>query len=399
MNNSSDQPTVAVVEAVRTPIGSFQGMFASLPAHRLGSIAIAEVLRRAEVLPDQVDELVMGQVYTGGCGANPARQASVAAGLPFHVPATTINMLCGSGLKAIACGYQAIQCGLARVVVAGGMESMSNAPYVVPGVRGGLKMGHRQLIDTMIHDALWDPFNDCHMGSTAEHLARKFAVSREDQDRYAMLSQDRYQTALADDRFDRQIVEVAVPGRKGEVTTHRHDEHPRGDLQYDAIAKMKPCFENDGTVTAANASGLNDGAATVLLMSREEVRQRGIQPLAWISGFSNVGLDPMEMGMGPAIAIKKLLEQRVLDLSDIDLLEVNEAFAAQTLAVGKSLAWDIERVNVNGGAIAVGHPLGASGSRVVVTLLHEMRRRECARGIAALCIGGGMGIAMLFEQG
>lgn len=388
---------VAIVAATRTPIGTFQKAFASIPADQLGAITIAEVLRRGGVASSQVDEVLMGQVYSTGSGANPARQAAVRAGLGYAVPATTVNMLCGSGLKAVALAAQAIQSGDAKMIIAGGMESMSNAPYVVPNARTGLRMGHQQIVDTLIHDALWDAFYDCHMGSTAEHLASQFDISRTAQDQFALLSQQRYQAAFEAGSFQQEIVPVSVPQRKGEPVVVSQDEHPRSNTQLEKLSGLQPCFQDGGTVTAANASGLNDGAAALLLVSESEVQQQGLKPLAWIRSFCNVGVDPMEMGMGPAVAITKLLEKESLKLSDIDLLEVNEAFAAQALSVGKFLDWDIDRVNVNGGAIALGHPLGASGARVAVTLLHEMQKRQNRLGIAALCIGGGMGIAMLFE--
>ncbi len=389
---------VAIVAATRTPIGTFQKSLATIPADQLGAITIAEVASRGGVASSQVDEVLMGQVYSTGSGANPARQAAVRAGLGYEVPATTVNMLCGSGLKAVALAAQSIRSGQSQMIIAGGMESMSNAAYVVPNARTGLRMGHQQIVDTLIHDALWDAFYDCHMGCTAEHLAAQFDISREAQDHFAVLSQQRYQAALQAGRFQQEIVPVSVPQRKGDPIMVSQDEHPRSDTQFEKLSGLKPCFQEGGTVTAANASGLNDGAATLLLASESEVRQLGLKPLAWIRSFCNVGLDPMEMGMGPAVAITKLLQKESLKLADIDLLEVNEAFAAQALSVGKSLDWDIERVNVNGGAIALGHPLGASGARVAVTLLHEMRKRQSRLGIAALCIGGGMGIAMLFEN-
>ncbi len=396
MNQPSSR--VAVVAATRTPIGSFLGMFANLSADVLGGIAIAEVVRRSGIEPHQVDEVFMGQVYSAGSGPNPARIAAVQGGVPYAVPATTINMLCGSGLKAVALGAESILAGQSEIIIAGGMESMSNAPYVLPKVRSGLKMGHQQMVDTMIQDALWDSFYDCHMGVTAENLADKFNISREAQDQYALLSQQRYQAAKESGKFKEEIVPVSIPRKKGKEETVMTDEYPRENIQYESIAKLKPCFLKEGTITAANASGINDGAAALLLMSEQQVKKTNAKPLAWIRSFCNVGLDPMEMGMGPADAIKKLLQQESLQLEEIDLLEVNEAFAAQAIAVGKSLEWEIDKVNVNGGAIALGHPLGASGARVAVTLLHEMQKRKSQRGIASLCIGGGMGIAMLFEN-
>lgn len=389
---------VAVVAATRTPIGTFQKAFASIAADHLGAITIAETMRRGCIAPSQIDEVIMGQVYSTGSGANPARLAAVRAGLGYEVPATTVNMLCGSGLKAVALAAHAIQSGHSKRIIAGGMESMSNAAYVIPNARSGLRMGHQQIVDTLIHDALWDAFYDCHMGCTAEHLATQFDISRAAQDHFAVLSQQRYQAAMKAGKFENEIVPVSVPQTKTEPVIVSHDEHPRGDTQFEKLSGLKPCFQKDGTVTAANASGLNDGAASLLLVSESEVGHLGLKPLAWIRSFCNVGLDPMEMGMGPAVAITKLLQNESLKLSDIDLLEVNEAFAAQTLSVGKSLDWNVDRVNVNGGAIALGHPLGASGARVVVTLLHEMQKRQSRLGIAALCVGGGMGIAMLFEN-
>jgi acetyl-CoA C-acetyltransferase len=389
---------VAVVAATRTPIGSFQGIFANFTADHLGGMAIAEALHRSGVAAEQIDEVLMGQVYSTGSGANPARLAAVRAGLAYEVPATTVNMLCGSGLKTVALGAESILAGNAEIVIAGGMESMSNAPYVLPKARAGLRMGHQQMVDTLIRDALWDAFYDCHMGATAEHLAKKHHISREAQDHFAVLSQQRYQAASEAGKFEHEIVPVTVPQRKGDPIIVQRDEYPRENVQYEKLSGLKPCFQEGGSVTAANASGINDGAAALMLMNATQVQKLGIKPLAWVRSFCNVGLDPMEMGMGPALAIKKLLQMESLQLDDIDLLEVNEAFAVQTLAVGKSLDWDLDRVNVNGGAIALGHPLGASGARVAVTLLHEMQKRHSRLGIAALCIGGGMGIAMLIEN-
>lgn len=395
--SQSEQNRVAVLSATRTPIGTFNGAFKDLTAVQLGTVAAEEVLKRAGVMGDQVDEVFLGQVFTAGCGMNPSRQVAVHAGIPYNVPATTVNMVCGSGLKSVALGMQAILCGKARVVMAGGMESMSNTPYLLHGARTGFKMGNQQLVDSMIQDALWDAFYDCHMGITAENLAEKYEIVREQQDHYAVQSQQRYQGAFAEGKFNDEIVGVSVPRRKAEPELITIDEYPR-KTNYETISGLRPSFKVEGTVTAANSSGVNDGAAALLIADESFVKERGLEPLAWIRGFSNVGLDPQFMGMGPAYAIKQLLEEEKLKLSDIDLLEINEAFAAQTLAVGKSLDWDDDRVNVNGGAIAIGHPLGASGARIAVTLLHEMQKRESNRGIASLCIGGGMGIAMLFES-
>ncbi|WP_278470268.1 acetyl-CoA C-acetyltransferase [Gimesia maris] len=391
------QTRVAVLSAARTPIGAFNGAFKDLSAVNLGTIVAKETLKRGQLSASQVDEVFLGQVFTAGCGMNPARQVALNAGMPFGVPATTVNMVCGSGLKSVALGVQSILCGNARVVLAGGMESMSNAPYLLQGARSGYRMGNQQLVDSMIHDALWDAFYDCHMGITAENLSEKYEISREAQDRYAVQSQERCQTAIEAGKFEKEIVSVPVTNRKKEATLVTDDEYPRKGTSYETISCLRPAFKPEGTVTAANSSGINDGAATLLIAGESFVEDNKLQPLAWIRAFSNVGLDPQFMGMGPAHAVDALLKAEKLKLKDIGLLEVNEAFAAQTLAVGKTLNWDEERVNVNGGAIALGHPLGASGSRIAVSLLHEMQKRNTQRGIASLCIGGGMGIAMLFE--
>ncbi len=391
------QTRVAVLSAARTPIGAFNGVFKDLSAVNLGTIVAKETLKRGQLSASQVDEVFLGQVFTAGCGMNPARQVALNAGMPFGVPATTVNMVCGSGLKSVALGVQSILCGNARVVLAGGMESMSNAPYLLQGARSGYRMGNQQLVDSMIHDALWDAFYDCHMGITAENLSEKYDISREAQDRYAVQSQERCQAAIEAGKFEKEIVSVHVTNRKKEATLVTDDEYPRKGTSYETISCLRPAFKPEGTVTAANSSGINDGAATLLIAGESFVEDNKLQPLAWIRAFSNVGLDPQFMGMGPAHAVDALLKAEKLKLKDIGLLEVNEAFAAQTLAVGKTLNWDEERVNVNGGAIALGHPLGASGSRIAVSLLHEMQKRNTQRGIASLCIGGGMGIAMLFE--
>ena len=392
-----EQKRVAVLSASRTPIGAFNGAFKDLSAVQLGTVVVKETLKRCGLNADQVDEVLLGQVFAAGCGMNPARQVAVHAGMPYHVPATTVNMVCGSGLKSVALGMQSILCGKSRVVMAGGMESMSNAPYLLKGARTGFKMGNQQLVDSMIHDALWDAFYDCHMGITAENLAEKYEVVREEQDRYAVQSQQRCQVALQAGKFKDEIVGVSVPRRKGDPELITVDEFPRKETSLETISCLRPSFKSDGTVTAANSSGINDGAAALLIAEESFVAEHKLKPLAWIQAFSNVGLDPQYMGMGPAHAIDGLLKSEQLTLADIDLLEVNEAFAAQSLAVGKALDWDEACVNVNGGAIALGHPLGASGARVAVTLLHEMQKRKSQRGIASLCIGGGMGIAMLFE--
>ena len=391
------RPRVALVSAVRTPIGAFGGALRDCSAPFLGSVAIRAALQRASLAGDQVDEVIMGNVYQAGNGANPARIAAVKADLPYPVPAMTINKVCGSGLKAISLAAQAITLGDADCIVAGGMESMSRAPYLLSGARWGERMGHGKLVDVMLQDGLWDCFEDCHMGNTAETLARKYEVARGEQDRYALQSQQRYQAALADGRFAGETVAVPVPQRKGPPVELTVDESPRPDSSSEALAGLRPAFEKGGTVTAGNSSTLSDGGAAAVVMSEERAAERGLEPLAWVSGYASAGVDPAIMGIGPAYAIRKLLGKAGLALSDIDLIEVNEAFAGQVLAVGRELQWDESRVNVNGGAIAVGHPLGASGTRIAVTLLHEMRRRQVRRGVAALCIGGGMGIALLFE--
>ena len=396
MKRSSDR--VAVVSAVRTAIGTFGGTLKDIEATELGSIVVRESLNRCKVQGPEVDEVLMGQVYTAGMGANPARIAAVQAGLPYEVPATTVNKVCGSGLKSIALGAQAIMTGAAKTVVAGGMENMSLTPYLLPSNRWGHRMGHEQLVDVMIKDGLWDYFCDFHMAETAENLAASYSISRDDQDRYACLSQDQCRQARQRGIFDEEIVPVRVRQSKKEPSLFGNDEHPRDNVTLDSLNKLKPAFRKDGTVTAGNASGINDGAAAVVLASEAEASKRGLGPMAFVRGFVSVGVDPKIMGIGPAIAIPKLLDQAGLSLNQIDILEVNEAFAAQILAVGKELDWDQSKVNVNGGAIALGHPLGASGTRISVTLLHEMQRRSSRYGISALCIGGGMGIAMLFER-
>ena len=388
----------ALVSAARTAIGAFGGALKECSAPFLGSVAIREALQRAGVGGDQVDEVIMGNVYQAGNGPNPARVASVKADLPYSVPSMTINKVCGSGLKAISLAAQAIALGDADCIVAGGMESMSRAPYLLPEARWGARMGHAEVVDVMLRDGLWDCFVDCHMGNTAETLAARYQVERAEQDRYALQSQQRYQAALREDRFGREIVAVPVAPRKGPAVEFSGDESPRPDTSLEALAGLRPAFAREGTVTAGNASKLSDGAAAVLVTSERRAAASGRQPLAWVSGCAAAGVDPAVMGIGPAFAIRKLLAATGLTLADIDLLEVNEAFAGQVLAVGRELNWDESRVNVNGGAIAMGHPLGASGTRIAVTLLHEMQRRSARRGIAALCIGGGMGIALLLER-
>ncbi len=386
-----------VVSAVRTATGTFGGALREVDTQSLGSSVVQAVLARGQTDPADVDEVIMGTIYQGGLGPNVARQAAVAAGVPYDVPAMTINKLCGSGLKSIALGAQAIVTGEAEVVVAGGAENMSRVPYGLQGSRWGQRLGHGEVTDLMIMDGLWDCFYDCHMGNTAENLADQYRISREDQDRFAMRSQENYHRAHAAGLFADQIAPVMVPQRKGDPSVFDVDEHPRKDTSLERLGQLRPAFKNDGTVTAGNSSGINDGAAALLLMSGDRARRRGAAPVACARATATAGVDPRIMGIGPAPAIRKLLGKTGLTLDDIDLLEVNEAFAAQSLAVGKELDWDEARVNVNGGAIALGHAVGASGARIAVTLIHEMVRRRARRGIAALCIGGGMGIATLFE--
>jgi acetyl-CoA C-acetyltransferase len=391
-------PHVVIAGAVRSAIGTYGGALRNVRPVTLGGQIVSASLSQAGMAPADVDEVILGMIYQGGQGPNPARQAAVHAGLPYSVPAMTVNKLCGSGLKAVALAASAVRAGEADAIVAGGMESMSGVVYGLAGSRWGERMGHSQVTDLMIMDGLWDCFYDCHMGITAENLAAEYSVSRQEQDRYAVRSQERYAAAKAQGRFADEIVAVDIPQRKGTPTVFDVDEHPRQDVSLEGLTKLRPAFDEEGTVTAGNASGLNDGAAALTVLSEAESEARNIEPLARVVDAMSVGVDPRVMGIGPAPAIEGLLQRNGLSLVDIDLLEVNEAFAAQVLAVGRRLDWDAERVNVNGGAIALGHPVGASGARIAVTLLHEMRRRDARRGIAALCIGGGMGIAVLFER-
>ncbi len=390
---------VAVVSAQRTAIGKFGGSLQGFSAPELGSIAIRAALERAGVAPESVDEVIMGNVYQAGIGPNPARVAALGAGLPHGVPAMTVNKVCGSGLKAIVLAAQAVALGDADCVVAGGMESMSNAPYLLQQGRWGARMGHGRMVDSMLSDGLWDCFADCHMGTTAENLADQYRVARAEQDRFALQSQTRYQAALAADAFAQEITPVSVPQRKRPALEFRVDEPPRANSSADALQGLRPVFQDDGSVTAGNASGISDGAAAAVVMAADRAAALGLQPLGFIRAYASAGVDPRIMGIGPAYAIRKLLAAEALALSDVDLIEINEAFAAQVLAVGRELGdgWDEARLNVNGGAIALGHPIAASGTRIAATLLHEMRRRDARRGIASLCIGGGMGIALLLE--
>lgn len=393
---SKDADTIVIASAARTPVGAFNGALASQPAHELGRIAIKAALERARVEPGDVSEVIMGQILSAGQGQNPARQASINAGIPVDAPAWGMNQLCGSGLRAVALGAQQIQLGSSKIVVAGGQESMSQAPHC-SHMRDGTKMGDVKFIDTMIKDGLWDAFNGYHMGNTAENVARQWQITREEQDRFAVASQNKAEAAKKAGKFKDEIVPVVIKTRKGE-TVCAEDEYIKDGVTIDSIAKLRPAFDKEGTVTAANASGINDGAAAVVLMTLEEARRRDITPLARIVSWAHAGVDPSIMGTGPIPASKKALEKAGWTVKDLDLIEANEAFAAQACAVNKGLGWDTEKVNVNGGAIAIGHPIGASGARVLTTLLYEMKRRDAKKGLATLCIGGGMGVAMCVER-
>ena len=386
---------IVITAANRTAIGGFGGGLSSIPAHQLGAVVIRELLARCNVAPDEISDVVMGQVLTAAQGQNPARQAAIAAGLPHSVTAMTLNQVCGSGLRAVALAAQAIQCGDAEVVVAGGQENMSLAPHSFV-LRNGMKMGPAEFADTMVHDGLWDIFNNYHMGVTAENVARHYGVSREAQDTYAFSSQRKAAAALAAGRFSEEIVPVVVKGRKGE-TAVVVDEHPRADTTLESLTKLRPAFTKDGTVTAGNASGINDGAAALVLMHEKRAAADNITPLARIVSWASCGVDPAVMGTGPIPASRRALEKAGWKPADLDLIEANEAFAAQAVAVNREMGWDTDKVNVNGGAIALGHPIGASGARILVTLLHEMKRRNASKGLATLCIGGGMGIALCVE--
>jgi acetyl-CoA C-acetyltransferase len=388
---------IVIVGAARTPVGSFNGAFASLPAHELGAVAIKAALARAGVEAPRVSEVVMGQILTAGEGQNPARQASIAAGIPVESPAWAVNQLCGSGLRTVALGYQAILNGDSDIVVAGGQESMSMAPHCAH-MRGGVKMGNFEMIDTMIKDGLWDAFNGYHMGNTAENVARQWQITRTQQDEFAVGSQNKAEAAQKSGRFKDEIAPVTVKSRKGDVVVDA-DEYPKHGTTLEAIAKLRPAFNKEGTVTAANASGINDGAAAVVLMKASEAAKANRKVLARIVSWAHAGVDPAIMGSGPIPASRAALKKAGWKIEDLDLIEANEAFAAQACAVNKDLGWDTSRVNVNGGAIAIGHPIGASGARVLVTLLYEMQRRNAKKGLATLCIGGGMGIAMCIERG
>lgn len=389
---------VVIVEAVRTAIGSFNGTLQNTAATDLGAVVVKEVLERANVAPETVDEVVLGNILQAGLGQGPARQAAVNAGVPYEVPSTTINKLCGSGLTAVHLAAQAIQLGEADIVVAGGMENMTQAPYILPQARQGYRMGDGKLIDTMLHDGLTDAFHHYHMGITAENLAEKYNITREEQDAFAEQSQQKTEAAQKAGRFNDEIVPVEVKSRKETITFDR-DEFPRAGVVAEKLASMRPAFKKDGTVTAANASGINDGAAALLLMSEDKANELGLKPYARIVSNAVAGVDPAIMGIGPVPATKKALEKANLTIDDIDLIEANEAFAAQSLAVAKELAFDMNKVNVNGGAIALGHPVGASGARILVTLLHEMKKRDDVKyGLATLCVGGGQGVSTIVEK-
>ena len=392
----SEDNIIVIASAARTPVGSFNGALGAMPAHELGKVAIKAAMSRASVEPGDVSEVIMGQILTAGAGQNPARQASIAAGIPVDAPAWGLNQLCGSGLRAVALGYQQILEGSAKIVVAGGQESMTMAPHCAH-MREGTKMGDVKFIDTMIKDGLWDAFNGYHMGTTAENVARQWQITREEQDNFAVASQNKAEAAKKAGKFKDEIAPVTIKTRKGE-TVVADDEYIREGTTLDNMTKLRPAFDKEGTVTAGNASGINDGAAAVVLMTLGEAKRRGITPMAKIVSWAHAGVDPSIMGTGPIPASKKALEKAGWTVADLDLIEANEAFAAQACAVNKGMGWDTTKVNVNGGAIAIGHPVGASGARVLTTLLYEMKRRDAKKGLATLCIGGGMGVAMCVER-
>jgi acetyl-CoA C-acetyltransferase len=389
---------IVIAGALRTAIGKFGGALAKTPAPELGATVIAALLARYKLRPEQISEVILGQVLTAGSGQNPARQSSIKAGLPAETPAMTINKVCGSGLKAVMLAAQAVRCGDADIVIAGGQETMSAAPHVLPGSRDGFRMGDAKLIDSMIVDGLWDVYNQYHMGITAENVARQHAVSRAQQDEFAVASQNKAEAAQKAGKFKDEIVPVMIPQRKGDPVAFDSDEFIKTGATLDALSALRPAFDKQGSVTAGNASGINDGAAAVLVMSAERAAQLGLKPLAKIRAFASSGVDPSIMGMGPVPSSRRALEKAGWKPSDLDLMEINEAFAAQACAVNKEMGWDTKKINVNGGAIALGHPIGASGCRILVTLLYEMARRDAKKGLASLCIGGGMGVAMAVER-
>ena len=385
---------IVITHATRTAIGKFGGSLAKIPAPDLGATVIRALLAQSGLKPEQISEVILGQVLTAGSGQNPARQASIKAGLPTSIPAMTINKVCGSGLKAVMLAAQAVQCGDADIVIAGGQENMSAAPHVLPGSHDGFRMGDAKLIDSMIVDGLWDVYNQYHMGTTAENVAKQYGITRAQQDEFSVASQNKAEAAQKAGRFKEEITPVTIPQRKGDPVAFATDEFVKAGTTLDSIAGLRPAFAKDGTVTAANASGLNDGGAAVLVMTATRAGQLGLKPIAKIQAFASSGVDPSIMGMGPVPASRRCLEKAGWKAADLDLMEINEAFAAQACAVNKEMGWDTSKINVNGGAIALGHPIGASGCRVLVTLLHEMVKRNSKRGLASLCIGGGMGVAM-----
>jgi len=388
---------VVIVAAGRTAIGKFGGTLAKIPATELGAQVIKQLLARTGIDPAAVSEVIMGQVLTAGAGQNPARQTTLKAGLPDSVPASTLNVVCGSGLRATHLAAQAIACGDAEIVIAGGQENMSASPHVLNGSRDGFRMGDAKLVDTMIVDGLWDVYNQYHMGVTAENVARKFDVSRAEQDEFALQSQLKAEAAMKDGKFKDEIIPVEIASKKG-TTVFDTDEYPKHGATLEGLASLRPAFNKEGSVTAGNASGLNDGAAAVIMMSASKAKELGLTPLARVKAYALSGLDPAIMGMGPVTAVRKCLEKAGWTHEDVDLMEINEAFAAQAVAVNKEMGWDASKINVNGGAIALGHPIGASGARVLVSLLHEMVRRDAKKGLASLCIGGGMGVALAVER-
>ena len=390
---------IVIVAAGRTAVGKFGGTLAKVPATELGAHVIRGVLDRAGIAPDQVSEVIMGQVLTAGAGQNPARQALIKAGLPVAVPAMTINVVCGSGLKAVMLAAQAIAHGDSEVVVAGGQENMSAAPHVLPGSRDGFRMGEAKLLDSMIVDGLWDVYNQYHMGTTAENVAKDYGISRQMQDEFAVASQNKAEAAQKEGRFKDEILPLPIAQKKGDPVPFDVDEFVKHGVKVDALAGLRPAFSEDGSVTAANASGLNDGAAAVVVTTGDKARRLGLRPLARIAGFATTGLEPRVMGMGPVGASRRALERAGWTADQLDLMEINEAFAAQACAVNQEMGWDTSKINVNGGAIAIGHPIGASGCRILVSLLHEMQRRDAKKGLASLCIGGGMGVALCVERG
>jgi acetyl-CoA C-acetyltransferase len=389
---------VVIASAVRTAVGTFGGTLREIPAVELGKTAAEEALKRAKIHPEQVDEVILGNVLQAGQGQNPARQVLIRCGIPKEIPATTVNMVCASGLKSVMMAARAIQAGDGDIVLAGGMESMSQTPYYLPGARWGYRMNDGALIDGMIYDGLYDIFNRYHMGITAENVAEKFGVSRQDQDAFALDSQKKAGRAIQEGRFQEEIVPVAIPQKKGDPISFDTDEHPRANTTMEALAGLRPAFKKDGTVTAGNASGINDGGAAVVVMSAEKAKGLGLRPMARIRAYATVGVDPSLMGTGPVPASQKALEKAGLTVKDLDLIEANEAFAAQAVYVNRTMGWDMEKVNVNGGAIALGHPIGASGARILVTLLYEMKKRKSRIGLATLCVGGGMGAALVVEM-